>query len=306
LGKRRQVLIPERVLRRSTRTRAANTPASSSSGCWPTTASKAGQVHTALSYGAIAFSGTTSSDPDGSIASYAWAFGDGSTGSGATPAHSYAGVGTYTVTLAVTDNGGFTATASTTAMVSTGSNPQPPVSRPGGPYGGTASGAQVLHAYATAGTYTVTLSVTDDAGLTTSATTTATITAAANEGATLYSLNCADCHGNDPRGGRTGERVVGAGANSIHEAIGEARAMRYLDCLPDGDVSQVSAYLKGLAARGIAISGQADFQGTGSAARCGRAEVWRTAPSRFRTVRRATNTRCRTPCRHPRRAGPGR
>jgi mono/diheme cytochrome c family protein len=155
-------------------------------------------------------------------------------------------VGTYTVSLAVTDNGGFTATASTTAMVSTGSNPQPPVSRPGGPYGGTASGAQVLHAYATAGTYTVTLSVTDDAGLTTSATTTATITAAANDGATLYSLNCADCHGNDARGGRTGERVVGAGANSIHEAIGEARAMRYLDCLPDGDVSQVSAYLKGL------------------------------------------------------------
>ncbi|MEM6263123.1 MAG: FG-GAP-like repeat-containing protein [Bacteroidota bacterium] len=38
----------------------------------------------------VVFSGNNSADPDGSIASYAWDFGDGSTGTGATPSHSYA------------------------------------------------------------------------------------------------------------------------------------------------------------------------------------------------------------------------
>jgi PKD repeat protein len=313
---------------------------------------------------AIAFSGTASSDPDGSIASYAWNFGDGSTGSGAAPSHSYTGVGTYTVTLTATDNGGLTNSASTTATVSTGSTPQAPIARPGGPYsgtvdatvsfdgsgssdadgrivsydwrfgdGGTASGAQALHTYAAAGSHTVTLTVIDDSGLTASATTTVVVTATANDGATLYALNCVDCHGdpwsgsavdatlpgtkrvtgarsctisgaifgtsafpggvhdmvtygnqslstaaidaiagylnsrsvtgeqryvtacagchgNDARGGRTGERVTAAGTNGIHEGINEVRAMRYLDCMPDQDVSDVSAYLKSLPSSG--------------------------------------------------------
>ena len=52
------------------------------------------------------FNGTSSTDTDGSIASYAWAFGDSTTGSGATPAHAYGAAGTYHVTLTVTDDGG--------------------------------------------------------------------------------------------------------------------------------------------------------------------------------------------------------
>ena len=52
------------------------------------------------------FDGSTSSDPDGSVSSYAWTFGDGQVGSGATPSHTYAGPGTYNYTLTVTDNGG--------------------------------------------------------------------------------------------------------------------------------------------------------------------------------------------------------
>ena len=42
-------------------------------------------------------------DPDGGVAAYTWDFGDGSTGAGATPSHTYAAPGTYAVELGVTD-----------------------------------------------------------------------------------------------------------------------------------------------------------------------------------------------------------
>ncbi|MGI5225878.1 PKD domain-containing protein [Actinoallomurus sp. CA-142502] len=61
---------------------------------------------------ACSFDGSGSSDPDGSIASYSWDFGDGSTGTGATPQHTYAAAGDYTVKLTVTDDRGGTDAAS--------------------------------------------------------------------------------------------------------------------------------------------------------------------------------------------------
>ena len=61
---------------------------------------------------AVTFSSTGSYDPDGSIASYGWTFGDGGTGAGASPAHTYATPGAYTAVLTVTDNLGATGTAS--------------------------------------------------------------------------------------------------------------------------------------------------------------------------------------------------
>ncbi|MEA3137790.1 MAG: serine protease [Thermoplasmata archaeon] len=64
--------------------------------------------------------GACSSDSDGTIASYAWTFGDGATGSGATASHTYAAAGTYTVGLTVTDNSGGTGSTSQSVTVTSG------------------------------------------------------------------------------------------------------------------------------------------------------------------------------------------
>ena len=135
------------------------------------------------------FNASGSSDPDGTITSYAWTFGDGATGSGATASRAYAAGGTYTVTLTVTDNGN--ATSQTAHAVTVNA---PPVasftsacsgltcsfdasgsSDSDGTIvsyawtfgdGATGSGATVSRTYAAGGTYTVTLTVTDNANAT--------------------------------------------------------------------------------------------------------------------------------------------
>jgi PKD repeat protein len=57
-----------------------------------------------------AFDAAGSKDPDGTLASYAWNFGDGTTGSGSSVSHPYGTAATRDVTLTVTDNEGGTGT----------------------------------------------------------------------------------------------------------------------------------------------------------------------------------------------------
>jgi len=53
----------------------------------------------------VEFDGSGSADADGSISSYDWEFGDGSTATGVQVSHSYGSPGDYTVTLTVIDDG---------------------------------------------------------------------------------------------------------------------------------------------------------------------------------------------------------
>lgn len=69
------------------------------------------------------FDGSSSSDSDGSIVSYDWDFGDGSTATGVAPNHTYAAAGDFTVTLTVTDNEGATDIASSLVSVTVVSGP---------------------------------------------------------------------------------------------------------------------------------------------------------------------------------------
>ena len=54
----------------------------------------------------VRFDGTGSRDVEGGISAYLWEFGDGTTGTGPTPIHTYARPGTYQVSLAVFDESG--------------------------------------------------------------------------------------------------------------------------------------------------------------------------------------------------------
>lgn len=70
---------------------------------------------------------STSSDPDGSVASYSWTFGDGTISTAQNPSHTYASGGTYSVTLKVTDNQGAQSTTTTKSVTVTPPNTAPVV-----------------------------------------------------------------------------------------------------------------------------------------------------------------------------------
>jgi PKD repeat protein len=139
------------------------------------------------------FDGSGSSDPDGTVASYAWDFGDGTSGVGVTPSHTYATAGAYTVVLTVTDNLGQTAQVSHGVTVAAPANVAPTAlftsvctnlgcsfdgsgsSDPDGTVasyawdfgdGTSGTGSAPSYIYLAAGSYTVVLTVTDDLGQT--------------------------------------------------------------------------------------------------------------------------------------------
>ncbi len=79
---------------------------------------RSGPAPLAVSFSAIG------SDPDGSVVSYSWNFGDGTSSAVQNPSHSYA-AGTYTATVTATDNGGATASTSIAITATKGTTPPP-------------------------------------------------------------------------------------------------------------------------------------------------------------------------------------
>ncbi|MFP5441069.1 MAG: S8 family serine peptidase [Gammaproteobacteria bacterium] len=73
----------------------------------------------------VDFNAAGSTDSDGAIAGYSWDFGDSSNGTGSTARHVYTVDGNYTVVLTVTDDDGATDTASFNVVVSSGGNAPP-------------------------------------------------------------------------------------------------------------------------------------------------------------------------------------
>lgn len=143
---------------------------------------------------------STSGDPDGTIAAYGWAFGDGTSSTAQNPSHTYTAGGTYPVTLTVTDDKGATGTTSTSVTVtapnqsptanftfscsgltcsftSTSSDPDGTVAAYNWTFGdgGTSTAQNPSHTYGAGGTYTVELTVTDNRGATASASKSVTV-----------------------------------------------------------------------------------------------------------------------------------
>ena len=207
----------------------------------------------------ITFNGSASEDPNGDALTYSWNFGDGSSGSGVNPTHTYAAAGNYTVTLTVSDSQLESAPVTTTAEIAIPPANRAPVADPGGPYSGetgaeirfdgsassdpdgdsltyawnfgdgsTATGATPTHRYASSGVYEVTLIVND--GELASAAVAARVevvdlVAGQPDGAALYDANCGFCHG-DPWGASAVEdalpglrRVAGARSCNIAGSI---------------------------------------------------------------------------------------
>jgi len=150
-----------------------------------------------------------STDPDGTIVASTINFGDGSAPvSGSSASHTYSTAGTYTITGTVTDNLGATASKSAAIVVSNGTN-QPPTAviaaTPNSAYapatisvsaagssdpdgtiassvisfgdGTSASGLTASHKFSAAGVYTLTATITDNLGASSTASTNVTVKA---------------------------------------------------------------------------------------------------------------------------------
>ena len=77
----------------------------------------------------VNFDALASSDPDNDALTFAWDFGDGTNGTGATPAHTYTTIGTYNATVTVSDGRGGTDTAAVRIDVGN-TAPQPTIISP--------------------------------------------------------------------------------------------------------------------------------------------------------------------------------
>jgi PKD repeat protein len=155
------------------------------------------------------FDGRASTDENAPTLTYSWSFGDARTGSGPVPSHTFTTAGTFTVVLTVRDEYGLAGTATRTVTIAEPAGnaaPTPVINPPActalvcnlsgvgsadpnpgdtvtylwsfGDGTPTGTSSATSHAFPAAGTYTVTLTVTDGWGKAASATRQVTVAAA--------------------------------------------------------------------------------------------------------------------------------
>jgi endoglucanase len=76
----------------------------------------------------VTFDASTSTDPNSDVLTYAWTFGDGTSGTGAKPTHTYNTAGSFVATVTVTDGKGGSSQATVNITVTTAGNTPPTVS----------------------------------------------------------------------------------------------------------------------------------------------------------------------------------
>ncbi|WP_414664691.1 PKD domain-containing protein [Horticoccus sp. 23ND18S-11] len=168
---------------------------------------------------AVSFSGLNSTDADGTISSYQWNFGNGTTATGATASATYSAAGTYAAVLTVVDNDGLAGTATISITVSAPANVPPtavatasttsgtapvPVtfssagsSDPDGSIAGykwdfgdgtTSTAASPSKTFSAPGNYAVKLTVTDNAGASASSAVTVSVLGSPDNDLDVYGL----------------------------------------------------------------------------------------------------------------------
>lgn len=191
----------------------------------------------------LSFNAGGSSAPGSqTISGYSWNFGDSTAlGTGATPTHTYANAGTYSVSLTVTSSGGLSDTVTKTVVATaphqaptaviasssaapntltgvfdgTGSTATVGATITGYNWtfgdGVTATQAKPTHVYASAGTWPVTLTVTDSLGLT----------------STVATSSFASVHGNPVASFTAQTNLLAVSVNGSSSQVSDGQALTY-------------------------------------------------------------------------------
>ncbi|MFC6234442.1 PKD domain-containing protein [Leucobacter soli] len=238
---------------------------------------------------AVELDASASTDTDGSVVSWQWNLGDGTSATGETVPHTYGAAGDYLVTLTVTDDDGASASTARTVTVTAAPN-TPPVAAFDfgtnglqasfdasdsadleGPIaswawtfgdGDTGAGETTSHTYDAAGSYVVTLTVTDADGAQAALTKTVTVSegpavpttrevvSVGTSWAYLYGVNAPPSDwaqvGFNPSGWSTGAGPIGYGStlvatnlNPVANTADRPRAVYFRSTFDVEDASKV-------------------------------------------------------------------